>query len=471
MNGQDLKNSILQLAIQGKLVPQDPNDEPASELLAKIRKEKERLVKDGKLKKKDLVTTPISDEEKPFEIPESWEWCRLNELALVARGGSPRPIKEYITQSPEGVNWIKIGDTEKGGKYINRCAEKIKPEGVRHSRLVHPGDFLLTNSMSFGRPYITNVDGCIHDGWLVISQYFQGYKPDFLYFLLSSPFAFSQFSEKTAGAVVQNLNKDKVAESVFPLPPLSEQHRIVAKIEEVMPLVEEYDKAQTKLDNLNSELPEQLKQSILQEAIMGKLGTQDPNDEPASELLKRIRKEKEQLVKEKKIKKEKALPEISDEEKPFDIPDNWVWARLQTICQIEDGEKKNGKHICMDAKFLRGKSSGELIDKGKFVLHGDKIILVDGENSGEVFECPIDGYMGSTFKKLWISDIANIFYVMYLLKMHKDMFRNSKKGAAIPHLNKDLFRELLIPLPPLAEQHRIVEKLDELLPKIDKLRK
>ena len=233
-----LKKSILQQAIQGKLVPQDLTDEPASVLLAQIRKEKEQLLKTGKLKKKDLETTPVTDEEKPFDIPESWEWVRLNSLALVARGGSPRPIKDYITESPNGVNWIKIGDTEKGGKYINSCAEKIKPEGVQRSRMVHPGDFLLTNSMSFGRPYITSVAGCIHDGWLVISQYYKGYESDFLYYLLSSPFAFSQFSDKTAGAVVQNLNKDKVAESVFPLPPLAEQKRIVAKIEELLAMVD-----------------------------------------------------------------------------------------------------------------------------------------------------------------------------------------------------------------------------------------
>ena len=234
---EQLKKSILQQAIMGKLVPQDPNDEPASELLKRIHKEKENLVKSGALKKKDLITTPISDDEKPFDIPECWEWVRINDLALVARGGSPRPIKDYITNENDGVNWIKIGDTELGAKYITHCAEKIKPSGVKHSRKVYPGDFLLTNSMSFGRPYITSVEGCIHDGWLVISQYERVFDNDFLYHLLSSPFAFSQFSDKTAGAVVQNLNKDKVAESLFPLPPLSEQHRIVAKIEELFSIL------------------------------------------------------------------------------------------------------------------------------------------------------------------------------------------------------------------------------------------
>ncbi len=228
-----LRQSILQEAIQGRLVPQDPKEEPASELLKRIRKEKEQLVKEGKLKKKDLESKPIEEDEIPFEVPESWEWVRLGFAAQIARGGSPRPIKDYLTESSDGINWIKIGDTDKGGKYINSCKEKIKPEGLKKSRKVHPGDFLLTNSMSYGRPYITNIEGCIHDGWLVISPFASVFEQSYLYYVLSSPFAFNQFSGRVAGAVVQNLNSDKVADSIVPLPPLSEQKRIVAKVEEL----------------------------------------------------------------------------------------------------------------------------------------------------------------------------------------------------------------------------------------------
>ena len=229
-----LKKSILQEAIEGRLVPQDPNDEPASVLLAKIRKEKEQLVKEGKLKKKDLNETHISEDEIPFEIPDSWKWVRLGDVTEIARGGSPRPIKEYLTDAPNGLNWIKIGDTDKGGKYINSCKEKIKPEGLKKTRMVHPGDFLLTNSMSFGRPYITNIEGCIHDGWLMISPYAGVFDQSFLFYFLSSAFAHKQFSDKVAGAVVQNLNSDKVADSYVPIPPLAEQHRIVEKLEQVL---------------------------------------------------------------------------------------------------------------------------------------------------------------------------------------------------------------------------------------------
>ena len=250
---ETLKKSILQEAIQGKLVPQDPTDESAEALLERIRVEKQRLIKEGKVKKDkhesvifrrdnshyeklDGVERCI-DDELPFEIPDSWVWVRLGTVLEIARGGSPRPIQQYLTTEPDGINWIKIGDTDKGGKYIYKTKEKIRPEGVTKSRMVHSGDFLLTNSMSFGRPYILKTDGCIHDGWLVLSNRFDCYSVDFIYYILSSPFAYYQFCDSVSGAVVKNLNSDKVANALFPLPPLAEQHRIVQRIEELLPLV------------------------------------------------------------------------------------------------------------------------------------------------------------------------------------------------------------------------------------------
>ena len=250
---ETLKKSILQEAVQGKLVPQDPSDEPAEALLERIRAEKQRLIKEGKIKKdkhKSVIFRRDNshyekldgmerciDDELPFEIPESWAWVRLGAVLEIARGGSPRPIQQYLTTEPDGINWIKIGDTDKGGKYIYKTKEKIRPEGVVKSRMVHSGDFLLTNSMSFGRPYILKTDGCIHDGWLVLSNRFECYSVDFLYYILSSPFAYYQFCDSVSGAVVKNLNSDKVANALFPLPPLSEQVRIVQRIEELLPLV------------------------------------------------------------------------------------------------------------------------------------------------------------------------------------------------------------------------------------------
>ena len=218
----EAKSKILTLAIHGKLVPQDPTDEPASELLKRINPKAEITCDNGHYQK-----------NKQFEIPSTWVLCKLGAVNEIARGGSPRPIKDYLTYDANGINWIKIGDTTKDGKYINSVKEKIRPEGVKKSRLVHKGDFLLTNSMSYGRPYILNVDGCIHDGWLVISPIGKAYTSDFLYYLLSSSFAYEQFTNVASGGVVTNLNSDKVADTIFPLPPYTEQERIVAKIEEI----------------------------------------------------------------------------------------------------------------------------------------------------------------------------------------------------------------------------------------------
>ena len=367
MKAEQLRKSILQLAIQGKLVPQDPADEPASVLLERIRAEKQRLIKEGKIKKDkgDSVIFKGDDncyyektgsevknitDEIPFDIPDSWCWVRLGNVLEIARGGSPRPIKEYLTTDNTGVNWIKIGDTEKGGKYINSTKEKIKQSGISKSRFVHKGDFLLTNSMSFGRPYILNIDGCIHDGWLVFSDTSNVYFKDFLYYVLSSSFANKQFVGKVSGAVVKNLNSDKVADSLFPLPPIAEQKRIVAEIEKFEPLIAEYDKLEQQATKLDGEIYDKLKKSILQYAIQGKLVQQDSNDEPASVLLERIRAEKKAQLGKKYV--ESYIYKGDDncyyehingknvditEDIPFDIPKNWCWVRLGEIITFQGG--------------------------------------------------------------------------------------------------------------------------------------
>ena len=502
MNGKQLKNSILQWAIQGKLVPQDPNDEPASVLLEKIRAEKARLIKEGKIKKdkKESIIyrgednsyyekfadgkVVCIDEEIPFEIPLTWVWVRLNFVSIIARGSSPRPIKEYLTDSLDGINWIKIGDTEKDGMYINSTKEKITVEGLSKSRLVHKGDFLLTNSMSFGRPYITNVDGCIHDGWLVISPIGTSFKQKFLYYLLSSGYAFSQFAGKVSGAVVKNLNSDKVAGAMFPLPPYNEQQRILDKLDVLVPKIKTYGIMSDAIYDMNTSLRSKLRKSILQEAIQGKLVLQDSNDEPASVLLQRIKEEKQRLVKDEKLKKKDIVDSIiykGDDNKyyeqvdgtaiqiesDYDFPNTWAVVKLSHICRLIDGEKKEGQHICLEAKYLRGKSTGTYLDKGKFVAKGNNIILVDGENSGEVFTVPHDGYMGSTFKQLWISEAMHQPYVLYFIQFYKELLRNSKRGAAIPHLNKEIFYSLLIGIPPYQEQIRIARKIDIIVNEIN----
>jgi type I restriction enzyme S subunit len=228
-----------------------------------------------------------------------------------------------------------------------------------------------------------------------------------------------------------------------------------------------------------------LKQKVLSLAIQGKLVPQDPSDEPASELLKKIKAEKDALVKAGKIKKdkqesyiykddnkyyEKCGPETKDitDEIPFEIPDSWEWVRLSSMCRLDNGEKVSDVHLpLLDAKYLRGKSTENMMSSGILVNKDDYLILVDGENSGEVFKSPIRGIMGTTFKKLYISSSMYNSYILYLLKYYQVMFRNSKRGAAIPHLDKELFSNLLVGLPPLNEQKRIVAKIEEVFAEID----
>ena len=252
------KAKILDLAIRGKLVPQDPNDEPASALLERIRTEKEKLIKQGKIKrnKKESVIFKGSDnsyyekignniicidDEIPFETPINWQWVRLGSTVKIERGGSPRPIKSYITTDSNGINWIKIGDVDKDGKYITNTKEKIKPTGIKKSKEVYPGDFLLTNSMSFGRPYISKIYGCVHDGWLVLRNPDVVFDINFLYYLLSSTYLYNQFVIKASGSTVDNLNIDKVSSALICLPPLKEQTMIVNQIEKIIRLIQPFE--------------------------------------------------------------------------------------------------------------------------------------------------------------------------------------------------------------------------------------
>jgi len=316
----------------------------------------------------------------------------------------------------------------------------------------------------------------------VLRTYSDTISKEYLLFFLESPYFVEEAIFKGT-ANQQRIISGYLENKLFPLPPLNEQRSIAEKIKNSLVNVERYAKLQDKLEYLNNNLNTFLKKSILQEAIQGKLVPQDPNDEPASVLLQRIKEEKLRLVKEGKLKKKDVVDSIiykGDDNKyyeqvdgtaiqiesDFDFPKTWAVVKLSHICRLIDGEKKEGQHICLDAKYLRGKSTGTYLDKGKFVAKGNNIILVDGENSGEVFTVPHDGYMGSTFKQLWISNCMYFSYVLYFILFYKDLLRNSKKGAAIPHLNKDTFYSLVVGIPPYQEQKRIANRIEEIINKI-----
>ena len=432
----------------------------------------------------------ITDDEKAFDIPESWEWVKLGNVCTIARGGSPRPIKEYITTAGDGINWIKIGDTEKDGKYICSTAEKIKPSGASKSRMVHAGDFLLTNSMSFGRPYILKVDGCIHDGWLVISQTKEVFYQDYLYWMLSSQYAYFQFCNKVSGGVVKNLNSDKVANSVFPLPPLAEQKRIVAKIEELLPYVDRYAAAYEKLEQFNAKFPEDMKKSILQYAIQGKLVEQRPEEGTGEELYRQIQTEKQRLIKDGRIKKEQPLAEIAEDEIPFDIPESWKWVSVGSVCvNIQYGSSQKSSATGKVPVLRMGNiQNGRLVwDKLVYTSDDEEIakyplqyndLLFNRTNSKELvgktaiykseFPAIYAGYLVRVTPLLMCSDYLNYvmqsqFYWSYCQTVRSDAIGQS-------NINAEKLKRFVFPLPPFEEQKRIVAKLEEILPLCERLK-
>ena len=479
MNGKQLKNSILQWAIQGKLVPQDPNDEPASVLLDKIRQEKERLIKEKKIKRdknasiiyrgednsyyeKFLATGEVKciDDEIPFEIPQGWEWCRLKHMCSMQAGKNISASEIYDEKS------VLHPYRCVGGNGLRGFTNTFNAEG--HFAIIgRQGALCGCLNMESGKFYATE-HAVVVNGFGIIPSLF-------IYYFFTA-LNLNQYATATAqpGLAVSN-----IVEVFIPLPPLPEQLRIVSKIEKLLPLVKTYEQAQNGLNELNASLNEQLRKSILQEAIQGKLVPQIAEEGTAEKLLTEISEEKERLIKEGKLKKsaltdsiifkgddnkyyERINGQIIEIELSFEYPNSWTVLRLKDICQLIDGEKRNGKGVCLDAKYLRGKSSSAIVEKGKFVYAGDNIILVDGENSGEVFLVPQDGYMGSTFKQLWLSSVMWKPYVLAFILFYKEELRNSKRGAAIPHLNKELFYNLPIGIPPLAEQQRITERVNEL---------
>ena len=486
MTPQELRGSILSLAIQGKLTERLSEDGAARELL--FDSVVENNVDGQRVKEK--IITEITDDEKAFDIPDTWEWIKLGNVCVIARGGSPRPIKEYITTAENGINWIKIGDTEKNGKYISATAEKIKPSGVSKSRMVHAGDFLLTNSMSFGRPYILKVDGCIHDGWLVISQTKEVFDQDYLYWLLSSNYAYMQFCGKVSGAVVKNLNSDKVANSVFPLPPLAEQKRIVAKIEELLPLIDCYEQAWSRLEEFNKRFPVDMQKSILQMAIQGKLVPQLPEEGTGEELFQQIQVEKQALIKAGKIKKEKPLPEITEDELPFDIPENWRWVRWGDLSQsIQYGynapaQEKGRIKMVRISDIQDGKVLWDTVpycdikedDIPTYLLGANDILFArTGGTVGKSYlvkEVPEEAIYAGYLIRTQYSSLLCPEYMKYFMEsqLYWDQLRNGTIATAQPNCNGKTLSKMILPLPPLAEQKRIVAKLEEILPLCERLK-
>ena len=417
------------------------------------------------------------DEEIPFEIPKGWEWARFGNIV----NHSPQVICEdnfevaFMPMALIDAGYRSSYTFEKRyWRNVKSGFTKMQKGDIAYAKITpcfqNRKSFILGDVPSNIATATTELN--------VIRIYADTFARWYLLYILKSNFFIKEAKYKgTAGQ--QRVLSDYVKSKLLPIPPRKEQDRICDKLQEVLPIVDNYDKFQSELNSLNSTIGERLKKTILQEAIQGKLVPQISEEGTARELLEQIRQEKQKLVKEGKLRKsvlsdsviykgddnkyyERINAQTVEIELPFEYPNIWSVLRLKDICQLIDGEKRNGKGICLDAKYLRGKSSATIVEKGKFVYAGDNIILVDGENSGEVFTVPQDGYMGSTFKQLWLSSAIWKPYILAFILFYKEDLRNSKRGAAIPHLNKELFYNLPIGIPPYQEQQRIAERINEL---------
>lgn len=491
MKAQELKNSILQLAVQGKLVPQDSSEAPASELLKEIKAEKERLIKEGKLKKEKSMPS-VSEDEVPFEIPESWQWIRLGDFCSIYNGNSinadekvekySKPCEGRVFIATKDVGFDNLIDYE-NGIYIPYSEDSFK---------IAPADSVLLcmEGGSAGRKIgLLEREVCFGNKLCCLSPLQVQCK--YLFYFLQTPAFFSVFTGLMTG-IIGGVGAAKIKMIHIPIPPLDEQKRIVARIEELLPLVAEYDAAESRLAELNGTFSDKLRKSILQQAIQGKLTGRDPADEPASELLKRIMGEKEWLIKEGKFKKEKPLPSIAEDEIPFEIPENWVWTRLNNLAigSITYGiiklgsEDKDGVKVlrCSDVKpgFIDERNirtvSKSLSDEySRTILRGGELIInVRGTLGGcAVVPSNFAGYnVAREVAVLPISKslCAKYFMYLFLSPVFDTYLSENLRGVAYKGLNIELLSSFTIPLPPLAEQEHIVARIDELLALCDRLK-
>jgi len=488
MTAKDLKNALLQEAVQGKLVPQIASEGNARDLLEEIRKKKLSHGLDfpnGKsVKKKSKTETAlagsnpcdITEDEIPFEIPESWCWCRVGDIFQHNTGKAMNSSAKEINKSGAIRKFITTSNLYWNEFDFTNVKEMFFSDDELPRCTVTKGDILINEGGAyFGRTAIWNYgyDICFQNHIHRLRPYSQ-IERKFFYYIFYLYRNTNRMQSK--GTAMPGLSSEVLHSTIIPLAPLAEQKRIVAAIEKFMPLIEEYGKKETELKAFNEQIGTLTKKAILQEAVQGKLVPQIAAEGNARDLLEEIKKEKAKVAGKASSTsfasktRAKEFPPITDDEIPFDIPENWCWCRLGYICQLIDGEKVQNVNLpLLDAKYLRGKKQAEFLSVGKLAQINDLLILVDGENSGEVFINKEKGIMGSTFKKLIINKKLYLPYVLAFISMNKDLLRNSKKGAAIPHLNKDIFFGLLLPLPPLEEQKRIVAAIEKMLPLCEKL--
>ena len=501
MTAQQLKNSILQMAVQGKLVPQDPNDEPASVLLERIRAEKERLIKEKKIKReknpsviiKGADNTPyekIGDEvrsladEVPFDIPDSWEWVRLGNIGETNIGLTYKPSD--VTS--DGVPVLRSNNIQNG--QIDYSELLYVSCAVPERAYAHKGDILICarngSRALVGKSAIVDADGMAFGAFMAI--YRSSCNPYIQLFINS--YLFRGQLEGATTTTINQVTQEMLKRQLCPLPPIQEQLRIVQKYTELQPLIAAYSNAYDKAQILITAFPEALKKSILQEAVQGKLVPQDPSDEPAEALLKRIRAEKQRLIKEGKIKKDKhesvifrrdnshyekldGIERCIDDEIPFEIPQNWAWARFGTAMINRDAERiplsVNEREKLQKTYDYYGASG--VIDKVDRYLFSKPLLLIGEDGANLLTRSKPIAFIARG--QYWVNNHAHVLdSSVGLLLEYVAAYINAINlapyvtGTAQPKMNQEKMNSILIPIPPTGEQLRIVQKIDEIFPVI-----
>ena len=484
MMPQELKSSILQLAVQGRLVEQRPEEGTAEELYCQIQEEKQRLIKEGKIKKEKPLPE-ITEDEVPFDIPESWKWVRVGNIGSWSAGATPSRTKpEYYGGN---VPWLKTGDLNDG--YIESVPETITQLALDNTsvRLNPIGSVLMAMyGATIGKLGILSIPATTNQACCACIVCQSMYNKYLFYFLMASRIRYIKMGE---GGAQPNISKEKIVSSLLPLPPLAEQKRIVAKIEELLPYIDRYEKAWSKLEDFNKRFPGDMQKSVLQMAIQGKLVEQRPEEGTGEELYQQIQVEKQKLIKEGRIKKEKPLPEISDDEIPFDIPESWKWVRMAEIIDVRDGTHDTPKYVTDGVPLVTSKNlvCGKIdFESTKLISHQDAemINMRSAVNDNDILFAMI-GTIGNPVlvkkdREFAIKNMAlfkainkqlfNMNYLLLFLSNEQHEMKKKASGGVQSFVSLKFLRNYLIPLPPFAEQKRIVQKLEQILPLCENLK-
>ena len=491
MTAQELRASLLQEAVTGRLVPQRAEEGSAETLYEEIQQEKARLIAEKKIKKEKPLP-PVTEEEQPFSIPSTWKWVRLHEI--VYNRGQTKPTKTF--------SYIDIGSIDNLHQKLGPTEKIMEPEHApsRARKLVDLGDIIYSTV----RPYPHNT--CIIDrqfshppiastGFAVMTCCSGIYNKFLFAYLLSPAFdSYANSNQNAKGVAYPAINDEKFYRAPIPLPPLAEQKRIVDKLEELLPLVDAYGEAEQRLAAYEARFPDALKQSLLQEAVTGRLVPQRAEEGSAETLYEEIRQEKARLVAEKKIKKEKPLPPVTEEEQPFSIPSTWKWVQLGELLRIIGGVSYKKTDVTTTGlRILRGGN----IQNGKIILESDdvflpqkyynsELLIQSGDivvvassgskkvigKAGYVRQTSLDIMVGAFLRicRPYLNALSPFLHIIFESQYYRKHIRDLAQGTNINNVKASYITELIIPLPPLAEQKRIVDKLEELLALTERIR-